>query len=947
MKKSISLFLCIMLIASSAFAYSDIPVERDFAGKLITEEGKTVSYIVELEGGGLLSRKQSSFYGVSVESFEENTLCAMEEEAQNPIKEAEAITGAEVTVRYTHLLNGFSIEGDISLKEELEKIDGVKHVGISQIFYCEAINESELTDSPDYIKQDLRIGLTEELRGKYTGDGIVIGVIDSELRTEHEAFNTAPQTLVLTKEKISQILEAETLIAETKLEGLSAEDVYKNNGKVPFVFDYVANDTETTISEEYLHGTHVSAIAAGNSEKFKGIAPDSQLVFMKVSADGSNYASEANIVCALEDLVKLKVDVINLSMGTTSGFTGMADYNNVFELIKNEGIAVSMSAGNSARFGEKRVTFAPMADNPDYGLISVPAAYEYPTAVASVLVPVAEEESKMASFTSWGATYDLRLKPEITAAGGNIVSAGYNGKYMYKSGTSMASPQYAGAAGVMLQYLKDDVNSTYPKKTAQSIAQKLLASTADIEYDESKPVSPRRQGAGVINLTKATSSLTMLYNGDKTKIELGEIVKENEKVKTAKPFTFIIQNLSAETVSYNLGGIVMTDAYEKSPLEVNIVKDARVLENSELVFKTDDIAVSDVSLEPFESKEITAELLLDESELKELNEVFSNGFYIEGFITAENEDESKAVSIPYMGFYGNWEELPVFHGDVMQTKSGYVGHTGLYSKDSDGNMSFLNYSPSANTLYYSPNYGEDLLIFSDNMRNLKRLNVVIKDENDKTVFNGGMSYLPKNYNMLTRTSTNSYVRNFSSQNSVVLADKETQLSDGIYNVTYTGVLANDGVSEQGGNFNLCVDSVYPYIKDAYYKIENGKAYLYVRGADNAVNPYVFIIDGSNNQIAHTSIDQSGYFVFDMTGYSMPSCKIALIDAADNGRAYNILPAKGYAAAYMGNALSRVNKFSALVSGGIILNKPAFTPKEGEKVRFFAWNNNLMPLTSGN
>ena len=123
MKKSISLFLCIMLIASSAFAYSDIPVERDFAGKLITEEGKTVSYIVELEGGGLLSRKQSSFYGVSVESFEENTLCAMEEEAQNPIKEAEEITGAEVTVRYTHLLNGFSIEGDISLKEELEKID--------------------------------------------------------------------------------------------------------------------------------------------------------------------------------------------------------------------------------------------------------------------------------------------------------------------------------------------------------------------------------------------------------------------------------------------------------------------------------------------------------------------------------------------------------------------------------------------------------------------------------------------------------------------------------------------------------------------------------------------------------------------------------------------------------------------------------------------------------
>ena len=381
MKKTISLLICIMLTASSVFAYSDINIERDYAGKLVGTESETVSYIVELEGGGLLSRKQSSFYGTSVEAFEENTLCAMEEEAQNPIEEAEAITGTEVTTRYTHLLNGFSIDGDISLKEELEKIDGVKHVGISQTLYIEAINESSLISSPDYTKQDLRIGLTEELRGKYTGDGIVIGVIDSELRTEHEAFNTAPQTLALTRERISQILETENLIAETKLAGLEADDVYKNNGKVPFVFDYAANDTETSIESNHLHGTHVSAIAAGNSENFKGIAPDSQIVFMKVAKDGSSSVSETNMIAALEDLVKLKVDVINLSVGIPAGFTGLSKYNNVFELIRNEGIVVSMSAGNSGRFGEKRVTFAPMADFPDYGLISTPAAYEYPTAV--------------------------------------------------------------------------------------------------------------------------------------------------------------------------------------------------------------------------------------------------------------------------------------------------------------------------------------------------------------------------------------------------------------------------------------------------------------------------------------------------------------------------------------------------------------------------------------
>ncbi|MBR1969532.1 MAG: S8 family serine peptidase [Clostridia bacterium] len=944
MKKIISLLICIIFTASSAFAYTDIFVEREYLGKMSEEKQEEVSFIVELEGGGLLSRKQSSFYGASVENFEENILCSMEEEAQNPIAEAEKITGEEITVRYTHLLNGFSIEGDISLKDELEKIDGVKHVGISQTLYFEATNENNLITSPDHAKQDLRIGLTEELRGKYTGDGIVIGVIDSELCTDHEAFNTAPKTIALTKEKIAQILDSENLIAETKIEGLNAEDVYKNNGKVPFVFDYAENDADPTSSSSNIHGTHVSAIAAGNSENFKGVAPDSQIVFMKVAKDGASSVNEIYIIAALEDMVKLKVDVINLSIGIPAGFTGLSNYNNVFELIRNEGIVVSMSAGNNGRFGEKRVTFAPMADFPDYGMISIPAAYEYPTAVASVNVSEAEEESKMSSFSSWGVAYDLRLKPEITAAGGNIVSAGLNGKYMYMNGTSMATPQYAGSAGVMLQYLKEDVNSAYPKATAQSIAQRLLASTADIEYDESKPVSPRKQGAGVINLTKATNDLTLIYNGDKTKIELGEITNDADGLKTAKPFTFTIQNLSAETVDYNLSAVVMTDAYEKNSSNVNIVKDAKVLENSELAFKIDGVIVSEISLEPFASKEITAEVLLDENEIAELTQVFKNGFYIEGFITAEND--AKAVSIPYMGFYGDWGKIPVFNGDVTESKPGYVGHTGLYSKDNKNNIGFLNYSLNTDNLYYSPNGGEDLILFSDNMRNLERLNIVIKDKDDKTVFSGGKSYVYKNYELVVKNSQGTYERSLSLDNSVVLADKETQLSDGVYNVTYTGILP-DGINTESGSFNLCVDSVYPYIKDAYYKIENGKAYLYVLGKDNAVNPLAYIIDGNNNRIDYASIDENGYFIFDMTGYSMPSCKIAVADAAGNGRAYNILPANGYAAAYMGNALSRVNKFSALVSGGLILNKPVFTPEEGERVRFFAWNNKLMPLTSGN
>lgn len=118
-------------------------------------------------------------------------------------------------------------------------------------------------------------------RTDYQGEGVVIGIIDTGLDLDHEAFANAPanprldisaaQAMVCTPLE-DGTYEAHSFaslwMANNRNILVTAEELYKSE-KVPFAFDYADVDTDVspTWQTAYLygnsHGTHVAGIAAG------------------------------------------------------------------------------------------------------------------------------------------------------------------------------------------------------------------------------------------------------------------------------------------------------------------------------------------------------------------------------------------------------------------------------------------------------------------------------------------------------------------------------------------------------------------------------------------------------------------------------------------------------------------------------------------------------------
>jgi len=163
-------------------------------------------------------------------------------------------------------------------------------------------------------------GIFKSGESGYDGTGMVVAVLDTGLDSKHTAFsldNFTSDKLGMTYEDVAKVVNKTK--AYELAGGLSVDDVFVNN-KVPFGYDYADNDPDV-YSTHNNHGTHVSGVIVGKDDTITGVAPNAQLVSMKVFSDVMDTARATWSLNALEDCVILGVDVINMSLGTACGFS--------------------------------------------------------------------------------------------------------------------------------------------------------------------------------------------------------------------------------------------------------------------------------------------------------------------------------------------------------------------------------------------------------------------------------------------------------------------------------------------------------------------------------------------------------------------------------------------------------------------------------------------------
>ena len=955
------------------------------------DDDEEISIILMTEATSVLDAFDKNGAGLSLKEFRDSEEGqAIIAEADNKVNEMLSVIKSqgvefELGEVYDTLFTGFEIIIKAgSLKNVYSAFDNDVDIMVGEVYEPAADDVVNIVDV-------YYTGIFNSEGVGYDGSGTVVAIIDTGYDYTHSVFSTenfSPSSLGLT------FAEVESLVGSTQAstfhESLTANDVYINE-KIPFAYDYSDKDTDV-LGLNNQHGTHVAGIVAGKNNVITGVAPNAQLALMKVFSDNESGAKTSWLLAAVEDCVVLGVDVINMSLGASNGFSRDMDKelaNEIYDSVRERGISLVVAAGNdsSAAQGSQKNGNLGLTSNPDVATVGSPSTYQSSLSVASidgtdtyyllyngeiiyyseasdragedkhfvddllgqttegefeyVLIPgvgndadytginiqgkialvargdttfeekantaqkmgaigiiiynnvsgeirmsvgetsiavcsVSKDDGEklaaagggiikvsrdqaagpfMSSFSSWGPGPGLEIKPEITAHGGYIYSAIPGEDYDTLSGTSMASPNVAGLATLIRQYVIErffadakDANgnlSVADRVKVTAMVNRLMMSTADTVLNKNGlPDSVRKQGAGLANLKDilATDAYILTYNRadgsvmDKSKIELGD-----DPLKTGVyTLKFSIQNFGSSAVSYNMGSYVMTEGVAETLTnkgETTVTGMGYTLDGASVVISSITGGTNEggnITVNAGATADITVTITLTDENKKYIDDSFENGMYVEGFLTfAANEGTATDLSVPYLAFYGDWTQAPIMDTDFFETNKDELDESidlldktlpDAYASRPVGGL-YDDYISYAGAYYYKQKPGTTLIsadrkyiafsnqkygvnslrsIYAGMLRNAERVEVVITDD-----VTGEVVFTTTEYGIRKSRSMGSGHAPASVDVEFSMLDHELA-NNSRYTVTAKAYLAyGDG----GENTNVSNEFSFPFVTD--------------------------------------------------------------------------------------------------------------------------------------
>ena len=901
-------------------------------------------------------------------------------------------SSAQVEREYDNALQGFALSAPAGSLDAIRAVSGVKAAFLDRETHVEDADDQVAgegaTNSARTAAQD-PANLSAQLmmhadQITQKGDGKVIAVIDTGVDMTHPAFAGAlGGTPALSADKVASL---------TPQLGDGKTGTYVSE-KFPFAYDYADNDPDASpTGEAGSHGTHVAGITAGNAGEIVGIAPDAQIIVAKVARSSNGGIPDSALLAALDDMVILHPDVVNLSLGQTGGMDNEADsmYATVFKNLQAAGVTVNAAAGNeyTAGYGNLSGKNLPYASDPDSSVLCEPASYSSVVSVASVdnslahsaftvgdrniayqraggadgqkmpdlsdltggpfeyvdggigspedgaalkakypeglagkivlvkrgsltfqdkfnniagskpagfivynnvpgdslvvmslatdgvpaafisqadgeamlaaadhrlnvvpgkVVPPSSKYS-MSSFSSWGVTPDLRLKPEVAAPGGNIYSSVPGGTYEFMSGTSMATPQMAGVSTVVLERVQNDpLFASMSAREKVDVVQNLIMGTAapivDPLQDTGAPYSPRKQGSGLTNVLAATTSsvyptVVGAPEQSRPKADLGDGTK-------GWHFDVTLHNLSGVEATYSLNTQALSEIVDGGFFTGHSSdwrgKGVDIAYSGAAVSGTDEGATITVpaSGEATVGVDVTPRAAFDSYVAQNT----PNGTFLDGFVRFTSKTDGQPdLTVPYLGFYGDWGKAPIF--DALASQDGAHTLASWVYNGTTGQQ--LGYNPLVKDAdrIGLPNASQNIISRSDasgaptvlqprtgTLRSVHTVNAAYTNAAGETVASftrfmnwksavdpstGKMTWLEQGHDPMSLDAR---------------ADAYKNLPDGQYKLTLSA--HNDGPSqaEQSISYEFRIDTAAPVVSNLEYKGEGADTVLSFDVAD--------------------------------------------------------------------------------------------------------------------